>query len=48
MGRTRVMGTEVEYGTDIDDVRLVPLPDVVDHGRVVLVTTDAVRYVDVA
>ena len=34
---------EVEYGTDVDAVRLVPLPD----GRVVLVTGDEVSFFDV-
>jgi uncharacterized secreted protein with C-terminal beta-propeller domain len=34
---------EVEYGTDVDDVRLVPLPD----GRVVLTTGDEVSFFDV-
>ena len=31
---------EVEYGVEVDDVRLVPLPD----GRVVLATGDAVSF----
>lgn len=47
-GRFHETRTEVEYGTDVDRVRLVPLPDVADHGRVVLVTADGARYVDVA
>jgi len=34
---------EVEYGTDVDLVRLVPLPD----GRVVLVTGDEVSFFEV-
>lgn len=34
---------EVEYGTDVDSVRLVPLPD----GRVVLMTGDDVSFFDV-
>ena len=34
---------EVEYGIEVDDVRLVPLAD----GRVVLVTGDAVSFFDV-
>jgi hypothetical protein len=34
---------EVEYGTDVDDVRLVPLPD----GRVVLTTGEDVSFFEV-
>lgn len=34
---------EAEYGDDVDDLRLVPLPD----GRVVLVTGDGVEFFDV-
>ena len=34
---------EVEYGVEVADVRIVPLPD----GRVVLVTGDAVSFFDV-
>ena len=34
---------EVEYGDEVDDVRLVPLPD----GRVVLVTGDDVSFFEV-
>ena len=33
---------EVEYGVEVADVRIVPLPD----GRVVLVTGDAVSFFD--
>ena len=34
---------EVEYGNDVDSVRLVPLPD----GRVVLMTGEDVSFFDV-
>ena len=33
---------EVEYGVEVADVRIVPLPD----GQVVLVTGDAVSFFD--
>ena len=33
---------EVEYGSEVDQVRLVPLP----AGRVVLITGDDVRFFD--
>ena len=43
-GRLRETRTEVEYGNDIAEVRLVPLPS----GKVVLVTGDGVSFFDVA
>lgn len=46
-GKFQENRTEVEYGSDVDRVRLVPLPDVTEHGKVLLVTGDGVRFVDV-
>ena len=43
-GRIHNTMTKVEYGDDIDQVRTVPLPD----GRVVLVTGESVRFLDLA
>jgi hypothetical protein len=41
-GRFHERRVQVEYGSDVDDVRTVPLPD----GRVVLVTGDDARFFD--